>query len=170
MRIALTSVPAHGHINPTLPMVRELTQRGHSVLYATNERMRETVEAAGAELVPLPGEMPTNPRELTPGGNRGNLLPRRPRRQARIDLGRTLGDFHVGGSLYAASRRYDDLGNARRMSGYALADLRVAWRISPAWHLRLSLNNVLDRRYESAMYYNQAGRNYLLSLSYRPAR
>src|SRR5699024_6876231 len=72
-----------------------------------------------------------DPRELTPGGNRGNLLPRRPRRQARIDLGRTLGDFHVGGSLYAASRRYDDLGNARRMSGYALADLRVAWRISP---------------------------------------
>src|SRR5699024_7179509 len=66
MRIALTSVPANGHINPTLPMVRERTQRGHSVLYATNERMRETVEAAGAELVPLPGEMPTNPRELTP--------------------------------------------------------------------------------------------------------
>ena len=26
-------IPAHGHVNPTLPVVRELTRRGHSVRY-----------------------------------------------------------------------------------------------------------------------------------------
>lgn len=110
-----------------------------------------------------------DPRELTPGANHGNLLPRRPKQQARVDLGRTFGAFHVGASVYAAAARYDDLGNRSLMGGYALTDLRLAWNIDPAWHLRLSLNNMFDHRYETAMYYNQMGRNYLLSLSYRPA-
>ncbi|MHA6798276.1 macrolide family glycosyltransferase [Bounagaea algeriensis] len=58
MHIAVTSVPAAGHVNPTLPVVRELTRRGHTVTYATHERCRGEVEAAGAELVSLPGDMP----------------------------------------------------------------------------------------------------------------
>ncbi|MHA6802258.1 macrolide family glycosyltransferase [Salinifilum ghardaiensis] len=58
MHIAVTSVPAAGHVNPTLPVVRELTRRGHTVTYATHEHHRSEVEAAGAELLSLPGQMP----------------------------------------------------------------------------------------------------------------
>ena len=32
-RIFFFSIPAHGHVNPTLPFVRELIARGHSVCY-----------------------------------------------------------------------------------------------------------------------------------------
>ena len=32
-RIAFFSIYAHGHTNPTLPVVRELTCRGHQVRY-----------------------------------------------------------------------------------------------------------------------------------------
>ncbi|WP_338596473.1 macrolide family glycosyltransferase [Saccharopolyspora sp. SCSIO 74807] len=56
--IAMVSVPAHGHINPTLPLVDELTRRGHRVSYATGESMLETVEAAGAAPVRMPSQMP----------------------------------------------------------------------------------------------------------------
>ncbi|GAA1669184.1 macrolide family glycosyltransferase [Fodinicola feengrottensis] len=47
-----TSVSASGHLNPTLPLVRELVDRGHRVSYVTDAKRRVEVEAAGATLVP----------------------------------------------------------------------------------------------------------------------
>lgn len=42
------SVPAHGHINPSLPLVAELIRRGHEVIYFTTENYRQRIEATGA--------------------------------------------------------------------------------------------------------------------------
>lgn len=47
-KIAFFNIPAHGHTNPTLGVVRELTGRGHSVSYYSYESFREKIEAAGA--------------------------------------------------------------------------------------------------------------------------
>ena len=44
-------IPAHGHTNPTLGVVRELTDRGHTVVYSSYEMFREQIEAAGARFV-----------------------------------------------------------------------------------------------------------------------
>ena len=52
-RIAIMStyvflnIPARGHINPTLPIVRELSARGANVIYFLPEPFRELVEAIG---------------------------------------------------------------------------------------------------------------------------
>lgn len=51
-RIAFFCIPAHGHTNPTLGVVRELTARGHEVLYYSYEPFREKIETAGARFVP----------------------------------------------------------------------------------------------------------------------
>ena len=48
MNTAFFCIPAHGHTNPTLAVVRELTARGHAVRYYTTEAFRAKVEAAGA--------------------------------------------------------------------------------------------------------------------------
>lgn len=50
-RIVFFCIPAHGHTNPTLGVVRELTARGHEVLYYSYEPFREKIEAAGARFV-----------------------------------------------------------------------------------------------------------------------
>jgi MGT family glycosyltransferase len=42
------SIPAHGHINPSLPLVTELIRRGHEVIYFTTADYRQRVEATGA--------------------------------------------------------------------------------------------------------------------------
>jgi MGT family glycosyltransferase len=42
------NVPAHGHVNPTLPIVQELVRRGEEVSYYLTEGFREAVEATGA--------------------------------------------------------------------------------------------------------------------------
>ena len=51
MKIAFFCIPAYGHTNPTLGVVRELTARGHEVWYYSYEMMRGRIEAAGAKFV-----------------------------------------------------------------------------------------------------------------------
>ena len=50
--IVFFCIPAHGHTNPTLGVVRELTRRGHEVVYYSYEPFREKIEAAGAKFIP----------------------------------------------------------------------------------------------------------------------
>ena len=50
--IVFFCIPAWGHTNPTLGVVRELAARGHEVLYYSYEPLREAIEAAGARFVP----------------------------------------------------------------------------------------------------------------------
>ncbi len=51
-RIVFFCIPAHGHTNPTLEVVRELTKRGHEVHYYSFEPFREKIQAAGAIFYP----------------------------------------------------------------------------------------------------------------------
>ncbi len=51
-RIVFFCIPAHGHTNPTLGVVRELADRGHEVYYYSYELMREKIESAGAVFCP----------------------------------------------------------------------------------------------------------------------
>ena len=54
-KIAFFCIPAHGHTNPTLGVVRELVSRGHEVHYYSYEMMRKKIEGTvvthSAELV-----------------------------------------------------------------------------------------------------------------------
>jgi MGT family glycosyltransferase len=46
------NVPAHGHVNPSLPLVAELARRGHRITYFVSPEYRAVVEAAGAVFHP----------------------------------------------------------------------------------------------------------------------
>lgn len=52
-KIVFFGIPAHGHTNPTLGVVRELVSRGHQVWYYSYHLMREKIESAGATFVPF---------------------------------------------------------------------------------------------------------------------
>ena len=49
--IVFFCIPAYGHTNPTLGVVRELTAQGHKVIYYAYDTMRKSIEAAGAAFV-----------------------------------------------------------------------------------------------------------------------
>ena len=55
--VAFLSVPAYGHMYPTLSVAQELTRRGHRTTYATNESFAEDVRRSGAALLAYPPEM-----------------------------------------------------------------------------------------------------------------
>ncbi len=50
-KIVFFCIPAHGHTNPTLGVVRELVSRGHEVWYYSYSIMREKIESAGATFI-----------------------------------------------------------------------------------------------------------------------
>ena len=51
-KIVFFCIPAHGHTNPTLGVVRELISRNNEVFYYSYESMRSKIEATGAHFIP----------------------------------------------------------------------------------------------------------------------
>ncbi|MCR5609464.1 MAG: glucosyltransferase [Lachnospiraceae bacterium] len=55
MKIAWFCVPAHGHTNPTLGLVKALTDAGHEIYYFSFNDFKEKLENAGAKFVSCDG-------------------------------------------------------------------------------------------------------------------
>lgn len=62
-KIVFFCIPAHGHTNPTIEVVRELLCRGHEVWYYSFDEFKEKIEGVGARFISCDGYLP----ELQPG-------------------------------------------------------------------------------------------------------
>ncbi|MDH2919378.1 MAG: TonB-dependent vitamin B12 receptor [Sideroxydans sp.] len=109
-----------------------------------------------------------DPRQ-TSGVNSGKLLNRRATKTARIELAHQFAELRVASSLYGEGRRYDDLANTagKKLGGYSLLDLRAEYRIAPEWRVQGRVDNLTDKQYETAQFFNQARRGLYLTLSYQ---
>ena len=58
MRVLWFCIPAYGHTNPTIEVVRELVGRGREVRYYSFEEFREKIEGAGAQFVACDDYLP----------------------------------------------------------------------------------------------------------------
>lgn len=56
--IGMVSIPAPGHVNPSLEIIRRLVERGHRVTYVNDESFRQVIEATGARLAPYGSVLP----------------------------------------------------------------------------------------------------------------
>ncbi|MEJ2692404.1 MAG: TonB-dependent vitamin B12 receptor [Candidatus Thiodiazotropha sp.] len=108
-----------------------------------------------------------DPRNRSGGERDGNLLPRRPRQSLRIEIDREFGAYAFGMTLVAEGRRYDDLDNRRELGGFGTADLRASYRLNDAWRLGARCENLFDKLYETASFYNQPDRSFYLTLNYQ---
>ncbi len=52
MKIVWFCIPAYGHTNPTLGLVKALTEAGHTIYYFSYEMFREKIENTGATFFP----------------------------------------------------------------------------------------------------------------------
>jgi vitamin B12 transporter len=110
----------------------------------------------------------SDPENRVAGANRGNVLPRRSERSVRLDVDREFGALRVGASLLAEGRRYDDVANTRRLSGYGTVDLRAEYALHREWRLQARVENLFDKDYETAAFFNQQGRGLFVTLRYQP--
>jgi MGT family glycosyltransferase len=53
-KIVVLNIPASGHVNPTLPVVQELVQRGEQVIYYNSDEFRAQIEQTGVIFRPYP--------------------------------------------------------------------------------------------------------------------
>lgn len=56
--IAMVSIPAPGHVNPSLQILRALVDRGHRVTYANDPSFADVITRTGAELKPYRSTLP----------------------------------------------------------------------------------------------------------------
>ncbi|MGE0115923.1 MAG: TonB-dependent receptor [Steroidobacteraceae bacterium] len=111
-----------------------------------------------------------DPRNREAGSNYNHLLARRARQSGRIELGYDFGAAQIGSTINVVSRRYDDLANTQSLGGYSTLDFNANVALSKDFALQVKLANFLDRQYETAHYYNQAGRSVYVTLRYQPGK
>lgn len=110
-----------------------------------------------------------SPRDQT----HGTPLVRRARNDAKASVDWDFGAYTAGATFTAYSSRpdtsYDAMFNAVpvTLGGYATLDVRADWKLAKDWTLGLRVNNLGDRRYETAYGYDQPRRQGFLVLSYR---
>ena len=104
------------------------------------------------------------------------LLARRAQRYGNLVLQYKSGDWDWATELTASSQRYNDPANQISMSGYALLNSTLGYRINKNWRLQARANNILNKDYMLATSrslkspnlpdYNTMGANVFFSLNY----
>ena len=72
-RVIIIGTHGHGHVNPTLPVVSQLVQNGHEVIYYNDEEFHANIGGAGAEFRPYPSDVDTSPDRLARAVN-GHMM------------------------------------------------------------------------------------------------
>ncbi|MDR2690504.1 MAG: TonB-dependent receptor [Azoarcus sp.] len=100
-------------------------------------------------------------------------LGRRARNKATVALTHVWGNLETGVEVVGVGRRYD--GNYRKdatrkeeLGGYGLTNLTVRYALTKDLELEGRLNNIFDKKYETARYYGTDGFNAFIGLRYSP--
>lgn len=109
-----------------------------------------------------------DPENRSNGINSGNVLPRRAKQAMRFDASYQMGKHTLGTTLFAQGKRYDDLANSRELAGYATIDLRAEYVLMNDWLVQARIENLLDKTYETAAFFNQPERGFFVTLRYQP--
>lgn len=98
----------------------------------------------------------------------GRQLPRRAQEQLTLGADHQVGAWKFGGSILHVGRRFDDAANRLPLAAYTTADVYADWQFAKDLSVQAKLNNLANKRYETAYGYNQPGRSFYLTLRWQP--
>lgn len=101
--------------------------------------------------------------------NTGRVLQRRAKRFGTLRAETSLQAWTLGATLVGSGKRFDDAANTTRLGGYGLLNVDAQYAFAKAWRVQLNVDNVFDRAYQTANYYNQAPRTWFVMLRYSPS-
>jgi vitamin B12 transporter len=104
---------------------------------------------------------------LKPEDDTGNLLPRRAEKSIKLEVAERRGAARLAMNVFAQGPRYDDAANTRKLAGYGILNLNGEYNFTPRWTLRFRVENVLDKEYQTAAFYNTLRRFWFVSLHYQ---
>ncbi|MDM8558113.1 TonB-dependent receptor [Candidatus Parabeggiatoa sp. HSG14] len=97
----------------------------------------------------------------------GNLLPRRAKTTVNVELAEKRGPARLSLNFLAQSHRYDDAANTQRLGGYGILNANFEQNLNKHWKFRIHLENLLDKEYYTAAFYNTQKRFWFVSLHYQ---
>jgi vitamin B12 transporter len=100
--------------------------------------------------------------------NYGNQLPRRARGTGRVEIARRWEHLRAAARVNVAGPSFDDLANTAPLGGYSTMDALLEWTPTKQWTVQAKVANLTDHRYETALYYPQDRRNFLVTVRYQP--
>ena len=105
-----------------------------------------------------------NPRnELT-----GKTLVRRSKNVQRLGVDYEMGPWNLGTTMLMVGESFNDAANTQKLDNYTTADLYADYKINKDWKLQAKLNNLMDKKYETSLGYNQPGRGLFVTLRWQP--
>ena len=93
------------------------------------------------------------------------ILIRRARSAAALSADRSIGAIRVGADLQYTGSRTD---SSQSLGAYVLTNLRARYAISPTVDVFGRVDNLFDRRYQTAYGYNQPERGIFVGLNWHP--
>jgi vitamin B12 transporter len=96
-------------------------------------------------------------------------LPRRARSTGMLEVARRFEHVRLAARYDVSGPSYDDAANSERLGGWSTVDTLAEWTPTTHWALQAKVANVTGHRYQTALYYPQDGRNFLVTVRYRPA-
>lgn len=105
-----------------------------------------------------------NPQDLT----LNKQLPRRAKQHANLGLDKRIGNWLLGAEAQLVGKRFSGAGETLLMGGYALFGLVASSRIAPDWSMVVRIDNLSDKRYETANGYATPGRSAMVGLKWQP--
>ena len=101
------------------------------------------------------------------GLNDGNQLVRRPSSSARLGFFYDVDSWKHTAEFQVAGTAYDNAANTRALEAYRVLNLMTDYQLSESLSIAAKVENVFDSDYETASYFKQAPRNFLLTLRYQ---
>nr|WP_315401965.1 TonB-dependent receptor [uncultured Duganella sp.] len=96
----------------------------------------------------------------------GRRLLRRSKKHGNVNADYTIGALKAGAELELSGDRFENAANSRRLGGYGLVNLYATYRFSRDWSALVRWNNIGDKRYELAEYYNTPGSQVFAGIRY----
>ena len=108
--------------------------------------------------------------EEASGERDGEPLARRPKTKVNLDISRQFNRWSWGANIHGQSETEIDYVGSQEspISGFGVLDLRAAYKFNKDWSVGFKINNALNKKYETAAFYPQDRRNYLLTIRYMP--
>ncbi len=100
--------------------------------------------------------------------NYGKLLARRAKTHGTVRAETDIGAWTLGGQVLASAKRTDNLATGNQLGGYALLDLDAQYAVTRQLNLQFKVDNVADRKYETARTYAAAPRQVFIGLRFTP--
>lgn len=96
----------------------------------------------------------------------GKRLIRRAKRHANVTADYGTGALKAGVEVELSSTRFENAANTVRLGGYGLVNLYATYAFTRDWSALVRWNNVADKQYELARYYNTPGAKVFASIRY----